>query len=60
MGKVATGRIDDCKVVRVIRIEFLRGDGTSDDPCRIVKQWREFDGTLIYEHDHCAQPEVSK
>ena len=41
------GRIDACKVVSVIYMEVLRGEGTGASPVRVAKQWRTLDGEII-------------
>lgn len=42
---------DSARVIQVIETNALRGDGTQDDPCRIVKQYWDFDGILLAEND---------
>lgn len=46
---------DSAKVIQVIRTEALKGKGTPDDKCRIVKQYWDFDGNLLAENDPCAK-----
>lgn len=44
----------DCrgaKVVSVIEIKVLRGNGTDDDPYRIAKLYYSLDGKFIAESD---------
>ena len=43
--------IDSTKVVQVIEIKFLRGNGTKDDMCRLVTQYWSFNGELLAERD---------
>ena len=42
---------DSAKVIEVIETESIRGCGTGDDLCRIVKQYWSFDGKLLAECD---------
>lgn len=56
--RATTGRVDECKIVDVIRIKFIRGHGVEDDPVRVVTQWREQTGTLLFEHDPDAAPKA--
>ena len=37
----------NAKVIQVIVTSNGRGAGTDDDPCRIVQQYWDFDGTLL-------------
>lgn len=46
---------DSAQVIRVIETESLRGEGTNEDMCRIVKQYWSFDGELLAENDPCAK-----
>ena len=57
---VSTGRIDECRVVRVIRVTFLRGDGTAADPARIVTAYYTLDGEIIAERDTWAEQRAAK
>lgn len=52
-GNLTTGRIDSCKIVEVIEVQFLRGKGIDPDVMRIVTQWRTKTGELIHEWDPC-------
>ena len=47
----------DCQVVQVIRTTLLRrGTGESkDSPIRIIEQYWDFDGNLLWEKDHCVE-----
>lgn len=42
---------DSAQVIQVIKTESLRGEGTKEDPCRIVTQYWDFDGNLLAESD---------
>ena len=46
---------DSAQVIQVIETELLRGEGTNEDMCRIVKQYWSFDGELLAENDPCAK-----
>lgn len=46
---------DSAQVIQVIKTESLRGEGTNEDMCRIVKQYWSFDGELLAENDPCAK-----
>lgn len=42
---------DSAKIIKVIETKSLRGKGTPDDPCRIVRQYWSFNGKLLAEND---------
>ncbi len=42
---------DSAKVVQVIITESLKGQGTYEDPARIVKQYWSFKGKLLATYD---------
>lgn len=42
---------DSAKVIQVIQTETLRGSGSEDDTCRIVRQYWDFDGNRLAESD---------
>lgn len=42
---------DSAKVIQVIVTESLKGLGTTDDPCRILTQYWDFEGNLLAEND---------
>lgn len=42
---------DSAKVIRVIETQALRGQGTEDDQCRMVRQYWDLDGRLLAEND---------
>lgn len=44
---VAPMRIDSCKIVEVIKIEYIKGEGTKEDPIRNVEEYRTLDGYVI-------------
>ena len=46
---------DSAQVIQVIKTESMRGEGTQEDLCRIVKQYWDFDGNLLAENDPCAK-----
>lgn len=48
---------DSARVIRVIETQSLKGEGTPMNPCRIVKQYWDFDGTLLAEKDYQAENE---
>lgn len=39
------------KVVQIIRIEFVRGKGTEEDPARLVEQYWSIQGEFLFEKD---------
>lgn len=42
------------KIVELIYCNQLkRGKGIEDDPVRLIEQWYEKDGTLVFEKDSC-------
>lgn len=44
-------RIDGARVIKVIEISFIRGEGTEKDVVRACKQYRDFKGNYLAEHD---------
>lgn len=46
---------DSAQVIQVIKTESMRGEGTQEDLCRIVKQYWDFDGNLLAENDPCVK-----
>lgn len=46
------------KVVRVIEVRAIRGEGTEKDPVREVVQFWSFDGMLLAEKDELSFPGV--
>lgn len=40
-------RIDSCKIVEVIKIEYIQGSGTKEDPIHLVNEYRTLEGKLI-------------
>lgn len=42
---------DSARVIQVIETRSLRGSGTSEDLCRIVTQYWDFDGKLLAVYD---------
>lgn len=46
---------DKARVIQVIETESLKGEGTKEDKCRIVKQYWDFEGNLLAENDYCAK-----
>lgn len=46
---------DFARVIQVIETASLRGEGTKEDPCRIVRQYWDFDGKLLAENDSCEK-----
>ena len=49
------GRSDELKVEKVIHLSILRDEGTEADKIRIVEQYYNMDGNLIFELDPCSQ-----
>jgi len=44
--------MDDVKVMQVIRTRLLRrGTGLNDSPIRVIEQYWDMDGNLIFEKD---------
>ena len=48
------GRPDELKVEKVICLSILRGEGTEADSIRVVEQYYNKDGNLIFELDPCS------
>lgn len=48
--------VDSARVIQVIETQSLRGQGTEEDPCRLVKQYWIFDGKKLAERD-CFEEE---
>ena len=44
---------DSARVIQVIETKSIRGKGTEEDLCRLVKQYWDFDGNLLAENDPC-------
>lgn len=42
---------DGARVIQVIETRSCRGNGTKEDPCRVVIQYWNFDGKLLAEKD---------
>lgn len=43
---------DSAKVIQVIETKALKGDGTQENPARIVIKYRDLDGNLLAERDN--------
>lgn len=42
----------DVEVIQVIHTKLTsRGEGTTDDPYRLIEQYWLMDGTLVFEYD---------
>ena len=50
--------IKKAKVMSVIFIQYIKGDGTESNPTRIVNQYRDLKGNLICELDDYKKSEV--
>lgn len=48
------GRPDGLTVEKVIHLSILRGEGTEADSIRVVDQYYNMDGMLIFELDPCS------
>ena len=48
------GRPDGLTVEKVIHLSILRGEGTEVDKIRVVEQYYNMDGILIFELDPCS------
>ena len=48
------GRPDGLTVEKVIHLSILRGEGTEEDSIRVVDQYYNMDGMLIFELDPCS------
>lgn len=46
---------DSARAIQAIETKALRGNGSKDDPRRIVKQYWDFEGRLLAENDICAK-----
>lgn len=42
---------DSARIITVIETTALRGRGTEDDKCRLVRQYWSLDGKLLGEND---------
>ena len=42
---------DSARIIPVIETTALRGRGTEDDTCRLVRQYWSLDGKLLAEND---------
>lgn len=42
---------DSARVISVIETKALRGEGSTEDPCRIVTQYWDMEGKLLAEND---------
>ena len=50
--------MDECKVVELIRTTLRRkGDGTKNNPIRIITQYWTKEGILVFEFDGQENPE---
>jgi hypothetical protein len=57
MKNAATERVvDSVQIVKLIEIHFLRGEGVSDDPIRIVRGWWTLHGEKVTEIDPMPFP----
>lgn len=53
--------MDECKVIQVIKTTLLRrGDGTVDNPIRIIDQYWSLDGKLLWEYDPCKEQPMQR
>ena len=50
---------DSAKVIQVIVTESLCGEGTDEDPCRMVLQYWDFEGNFLAENDPLKKDELS-
>lgn len=48
------GRPDEVRFEKVIHLSILRGEGTESDSIRVVEQYYNMDGMLIFELDPCS------
>lgn len=46
---------DSARVIQVIETTALRGEGTTEDKCREVKQYWDFNGNFLAENDSCIK-----
>lgn len=51
---------DSAKIIKVVETKALRGEGTEEDPCRIVTQYWSFTGKLLAEKDDCKKDQEQK
>ena len=53
---------DIAQVIQVIETRSIIGVGTETDPCRLIKQYWDFDGQLLAKKDEFidGQPEDEK
>lgn len=43
--------IRDCRLMEIVVVTFLRGDGTDENVFRLVTQYHSKDGKLLAEED---------
>lgn len=53
--KTELGQVSEVKIVELIQVIFIRGDGTIESPIRTVKQYWTKDGKLVAEVDSLPQ-----
>ncbi len=46
-----TSPIDRAKVIQVIEVLVVKGEGTEEDPCRIIREYWSLDGVLLSRFD---------
>lgn len=49
------GQPDSLKVEKVIHISILRGEGTDANKFRMVEQYFDLEGNLLFELDPCSK-----
>jgi hypothetical protein len=47
--------VDSARIIQVIETTSLRGNGTDEDKCRLVKQYWDFEGNMLAESDPCKK-----
>lgn len=47
----ATCRVDRAEIIKVIRVDVIRGLGTEHQPYRTVTEYWTLDGQKLVEHD---------
>ncbi len=51
MHKRSSGGVESCRVIQVIETKVVRGNGTMENPLRLVTQYWDFESNLLAEMD---------
>jgi hypothetical protein len=50
--------MEEAKVIEIIKTKSSIGDGTKENPVRLVIQYWDFQGNLLFSHDTLHDNEV--